>query len=84
LLKSERIELLNEIPDTVNVKPKVIDTRSNEDLTDREAEAEKVYSEEHSPTIKKFREINGEIKSLIDVNKKLEEQIEAFLKEKTE
>lgn len=78
LLKSENAKLLNEIPP--DSRPIATDTRSNEDLDEREEIKEKVYF----PTRHMVREIYSEIKSLTDKNNKLEEQIEAFLKEKTE
>jgi len=61
LLKSEKAELLNEIPP--DRRPQATDTRPNEDLTDREAIGEEVFSGKYSPTIKKIREINREINS---------------------
>jgi len=82
LLKSERIELLNEIQ--VNCRPQLTDTRSSEDLTSQDQGLETVLSREDYPKVLRFREINCEIKSLIDKNNELEEQIEAFLKKKTE
>lgn len=83
LLKSEKTELLNGIP--ADFRPQVTDTRPNEDLTEWELVGEEVFpSEENSLAIKRVREIYGEIKSLVNKNNELEEQIEAFLKEKTE
>ena len=80
LLKSERIELLNEIP--ANLRPQATDTRSNEDLTDFDAGGEEVFLKEYIHIIKKVREVNGEIQSLTHKNNELEQQIMDFLKEK--
>jgi len=80
LLKSERIELLNEIP--VNLRHQATDTRSNEDMEPIDIGVEKSLSGEYFPRVQKLREINGEIKSLIDENNELEEQIKVFLRKK--
>jgi len=80
LLKSERIELLNEIP--VNLRHQATDTRSNEDMEPIDVGVEKSLSGEYFPRVQKLREINGEIKSLIDENNELEEQIKVFLRKK--
>jgi len=82
LLKSESAELLNEIPP--DHRPEATDTRSNEEMEPFAAGLEETHCRQYSSTKQKAREINREIKSLTDANKKLEEQIEAFLKGKTE
>ena len=76
LLKSEQTEVWNGIP--APLRPQATDTRSNEDLTDREAIAEEVFSKKDYSRVLRFREINGEIKSLTDKNNELEKQIGLF------
>ena len=80
LLKIEKSELLNEM--LVKRRPQSTDTRSNEDMEPFDKGLEGVLSKEDHPGVLRFREINGEIKSLTDKNNELEQQIMDFLKEK--
>lgn len=84
LLKSEKIEIYNEIQAKRRPEFSVSDTRSVEDFAQDEAEFESGFLQEDYPRVLRFREINGEVKSLTEKNIELVEQIEAFLKEKTE
>ncbi|MGR9014749.1 MAG: type II toxin-antitoxin system HicB family antitoxin [Gammaproteobacteria bacterium] len=82
LLKIEKSELLNEI--LVKRRPQSTDTRSNEDMEPFDVGFEGVLSKEDHPRVLRFREINGEIKSLTDKNNELEEEIRDFLERKVE
>lgn len=82
LLRTEKAELLNEIP--VNLRPRATDTRSNGDMIPFDEGMEKGLSGEYFPRVQKIREINGEIKSLTEKITTLEKQIEVLLKEKIE
>lgn len=79
-LNFEKTELLNALV----VKPNAIDTRSIEELGAFEDGVEKGYYREDYPVRQRVRKIYGEIKSLTDKTNKFEEQIEVFLKEKSE
>ena len=77
MLKSEQDKLRSEIPD--NLKPKATDLRTNDEMKDREVIQEEVWEKNYAPTKEWTREINAEIFSLTEKNKKIEGQIEAFL-----
>ena len=78
LLKSEKTEVWNEIP--IKRRPQSTDSRSIGDLTQFDGGLEPVLSEEDNPKVRRFREINGEIKSLTDNNNELEKQIKDIFK----
>ncbi|MGZ8193416.1 MAG: hypothetical protein ACXWTW_07695, partial [Methylobacter sp.] len=78
LLKSEKTKVWNEI--LIKRRPQSTDTRSIEDLTQFDGGLERVLSEEDHPGVRRFREINGEIKSLTDNNNELEKQIKDIFK----
>jgi hypothetical protein len=82
LLKSEKSELLNEVP--VNVRPQTIDIRSSEDMEPFDLGFEKGISQDYFPILERVREINGIIKSLTEKSEELEKLIEKLIKESIE